>query len=203
MLNKQLFSSMMTMLCELYNRQQTQPLIDVYYLVLKQMGDEEFKASMMMILEKRVYASMPKPAEILEFAKPNLEAIASLALSDLERAIAKGGRNMSLIFDDKIVHSVINALGGWIYICNMELRDWEFKRKEFTRLYILHSKRSSHPDHIAGMTERLSGQADGQTGEFARVKASYILPDTKIVKALNSPKFDIVAQLASSKRVTH
>lgn len=200
MLDKILFAQMMAMMCEIYNRKQTQPLMDGYYLVLKQMTDEDFRQSMMNILEGRVYASMPKPAEILEHSKPNLEAIAALALQDLERAIAKGGRNTSLIFDDVVVHSVIEALGGWVYICNMSLKDWEFKKKEFSRLYAIHARRSKHPDHVAGLTEKNSGLACGQKPTFARVEAGYVVPDIKPVAALN-PVNDKIALLAEQKRL--
>lgn len=202
MLNYSLFSGMMSMMCEIYNRNQTKALLEGYYLILKRMNDDEFKQAMMNILEGRVYASMPKPAEILEYSRPNLETIATLALEDLERAIAKGGRNYSLIFDDKVVHSVINALGGWVYVCNMELRDWEFKKKEFPRLYMMHSKRSDHADHVAGLVEKNSGLSDSQTTPFARVAAGYKIPEVKKVAALNPPRdavMEKITQLANDK----
>lgn len=200
MLDRNLFSQMMMMLCEVYNRQQTKPLMEAYYLVLKQMSDDDFKSSMINLLENRTFQALPKPAEILEYSKPNTEAIATLALQDVERAIARGGRNMSLIFDDKVVHSVIEALGGWVYICDMSKKEWEFKRKEFTRLYDVQSKRTDHPDHVAGLAEKTSGLADGQTGHFARVKAGYEVKQQKPVKALN-PVSTNVMQLANMKRV--
>lgn len=201
MLNQQLFAQMFAMLCEVYNRQQTKPLMDGYYLVLKQMSDEDFKASILSLLEGRTFQALPKPAEILEYAKPQLEAIASLALQDVERAFAKAGRNTSLIFDDVVVHGVIEAMGGWVYLCGLEKRDWEFKRKDFSKLYIIHAKRDHHPEHVAGLTERTSGMAIGQTPDFTKVKASYVLPKVKKVKALNAPVNNAIALLAESKKM--
>lgn len=200
MLTRRKFTETMLMLCEMYNRTPSEPLLEGYWMVLKQMEEPDFIASVQSILEHRSSPAMPKPAEILEYTKPNTEAIAALALQDLERAIAKGGRNMSLIFDDKVVHSVISAMGGWIYICDMSLKDWEFKKKEFPRLYAIHAKRNEHPDHVAGLTEKNSGLAEGQRPNFARVGAGYVIPKIKPVAALN-PVNEKVALLANTKRL--
>lgn len=200
MLSQTLFAQMFTMLCEIYDRQPSKPLMDGYYMVLSQMNDEEFKSAILAMMEGRVYSSLPKPAEILEYSKPNLEAIATLAVEDVERAFKKGGRNTSLIFDDKVIHSVINGLGGWVHLCGLEAHEWTFKRKEFIKLYQVHAKREQHPDHVAGLTEQTSGMADGQTANFARVKASYELQNVKPMKALN-PVSEKILKLTEGVRV--
>jgi phage pi2 protein 07 len=171
----------------MYDRKPTPPLMEGYFMVLEEMSDDEFKESITTMLKDRKYQALPKPAEILEYSRPDIKSIATLALQDVERAFARGGRNMSLVFDDKVVHSVIDAMGGWVYLCDMEGREWEFKRKEFARLYKVHSKRTQHPDHVAGYTEKTSNMAIGQGGNFARVESSYVPQRVKPVAALNPP----------------
>jgi len=201
MLDRQLFAQMFAMLCEVYNRQQTGPLMDGYYLVLKQMGDEEFKSAVASILENRTMQALPKPAEILEYAKPQLEALAALALQDLESAFCSAGRYRSVRFEDPVLHSVITAMGGWTHICEMEKREWEFKRKEFPRLYALHARRGSHPEHVAGQLEKTMHLGICQSPDFADVKASYTLPKVKTVEALSAPVPAGVAKIAAMVKV--
>lgn len=66
MLNKSLFAQTMTMLFELYEKEQTKPLMDIYYGTLKDMDDADFSNAVTDLLKTRVYPTMPKPAEILE-----------------------------------------------------------------------------------------------------------------------------------------
>ena len=66
MLNEELFSKMMTMLCEVYSKEQTKPLMQTYYFVLKDMRDNDFQYAVLGMLKSRVYPSFPKPAEIMQ-----------------------------------------------------------------------------------------------------------------------------------------
>jgi len=75
MLNKNLFAQTMTMLFELYEKQQTKPLMDIYYSVLCEMKDAEFQHGVMDLIKTRVYPTMPKPAEIYQY-KPQEKIIA-------------------------------------------------------------------------------------------------------------------------------
>lgn len=201
MLNRELFDRTMYMMCEVYNREAKPALINGYWWVLQQMSDDEFKESVRTIMETRKEPSMPKPAEILEYSKPNIEAIATLALADLERAVKRGGYNMSLIFEDEVQHSIIEAMGGWVNVCKMSPRDWEFKRKEYTRLYDTYSKREIHPDHVAGLAEMQSGLSDRVSVPMAKVAAGYEVKTKKPVKALNPVNEKVAALIASKKHI--
>lgn len=66
MLNKTLFSQMMTMLCEVYAKEQSKQLMETYYFILKEMCDEDFRYSVQLMLKNRVYPTFPKPAEIFK-----------------------------------------------------------------------------------------------------------------------------------------
>ena len=66
MLSKDMFSKMMTMLCEVYGKKQTDQFMETYYFVLKEMNDGEFQFSVLAMLKNRVYPSFPKPAEIMQ-----------------------------------------------------------------------------------------------------------------------------------------
>lgn len=181
MLDANLFQSKMAMLGEMYNKKMTGALLDGYWMVLCDMSDEEFVGSIKAILSGRKFESFPKPAEILDFAKPDLESIATIAWSDVERAIYKAGKYESVSFEDRIVNSVIDALGGWVFICSQDISEMKWLKKEFVKLYSIHSKREEHPTHLIGIAER----ENGKTNVIPIVKAGYIVQAPAVVPALN------------------
>lgn len=197
MLNEQLFTRSMAMLFEMYDRKPSGAIMEGYWLVLQDMSDQEFTTSIKSILSSRVYASLPKPAEILEYARPDLESIATIAWNDVERAISKAGMYESVTFEDKVVNSVIDSLGGWVFLCSQDMAEIKWIKKEFNKLYAIQSKRVDHPSHLVGIAERSNGVAT----VIPMVKASYVIPNVEIVPALNAPEsMKLIANIAKDKQ---
>ncbi len=189
----------MAMLFEIYNRQPTAALMDGYFMVLKKMDDSEFVSAIESILSNRSFATLPKPAEILDAVKPDTDSLAVLVWSDIERAMIKGGVYASITFEDKVVNSIVDSLGGWIHLCKMDIDELKWAKKEVRKLYETHSKRIEHPKHLVGLTE----QANGYANEVPMVKASYQIPKREIVPALNPPDVvsAMIGNLADIKRI--
>lgn len=197
MLDANLFQSKMAMLGEMYDKKMTGALLDGYWMVLCNMSDEEFVGSIKAILSGRKFASFPKPAEILDFAKPDLESIATIAWSDVERAIYKAGKYESVSFEDRVVNSVIDALGGWVFVCSQDISEMKWLKKEFVKLYSIHSKREEHPTHLIGIAERENGKAN----VIPIVKAGYIVQAPIVVPALNPARSVNEALIGLTKQV--
>lgn len=197
MLNHDKFVHQMLLLGEIYERQITDAIFEGYYLVLQDMSDEEFIGSIKAILSGRKFASFPKPAEILDYAKPDLESIATIAWSDVERAIYKAGKYESVSFEDRIVNSVIDALGGWVFVCSQDLSEMKWLKKEFVKLYSIHSKREDHPTHLIGIAERENGKAN----VIPMVKAGYVVQVPVVVPALNPARSINEAMIRLTKQV--
>jgi CBS domain-containing protein len=190
----------MLLLGEIYERQITDAIFEGYYLVLQDMSDDEFVGSIKAILSGRKFASFPKPAEILDYSKPDLESIATIAWSDVERAIYKAGKYESVSFEDRIVNSVIDALGGWVFICSQDVSEIKWLKKEFVKLYSIHSKRQDHPTHLIGITER----DNGRVNVIPIVNAGYVIQAPVVVPALNPARSvnDIMIGLSNQVRVS-
>jgi len=86
MLDKVTFSQNMAGLCEVYDRSLTKTLQNIYYAVLKDMQDDDFKQAIKRLLQERVFATFPKPAEILELSKIKKVAVVEV---DVNREKAK------------------------------------------------------------------------------------------------------------------
>lgn len=197
MLNKDIYRSYIGMMFEMYDRNPTKALMDGYYMVLQDMSDTDFTASIKNILSSRVYSSLPKPAEILEYSRPDLESIATLAWDDVRRAISIAGAYSSPTFQDIVVNSVVQALGGWIFLCNMNESELVFAKKEFIKIYPTYSKKETHPERLIGIAER----SNGYVNEIPIVKAGYELPKVNIVPSLNAPKsMQLISNLVKEKQ---
>jgi len=188
MLDKKVFAQYITGFCEIYNKQPTKSLLELYYFVLSDMNEDEFKNSVVELLKTRKFATLPKPAEILEYSRPDVEKLAILAIDDIERAIAKGGVYSSVTFEDRVINSIIDHLGGWIAVCQMDLTEWKWAKKEIVKLYETYSKRSNHPTHLIGIAENVNGY----TKSISVVKAGYEVPKIEVAPALNPPKHQAV-----------
>lgn len=58
----------MALLAEIYDKSLTKTLQSVYYAVLQDMQDDDFKQAVKRLLQERVFATFPKPAEILSLS---------------------------------------------------------------------------------------------------------------------------------------
>jgi len=168
-LNKKIFMENFTMLCEIYNTLPTKGKLEAYYFVLQEMDEDDFKKSIIEILKTRKFASLPKPAEILEYSLQSIDELSILAIEDIERAIYSHGAYKSVSFEDSVVNSVIDSLGGWSFICSMELNDWKFAKKDIPKLYAIKYKSKSHPEHLIGIGEKENGFAN----KIYYIKPSY------------------------------
>lgn len=136
MLSQEVFAEGMTLLGETYERDITEILLKAYYRVLQNVSDSDFQNAVGAILATRQYTKMPLPADILEHINGKPEDQALLALDKVEKAIREVGGYTSVIFDDPVIHRVINSFhDGWVGICEMTLEEWKWARKDFLKMY--------------------------------------------------------------------
>jgi hypothetical protein len=167
----------MAMLCEVFDRQPTQFLLSAYYSVLQDLSGEDFDVSVHSVLESHRFAKMPLPAEIKDQIRGASQDAAIVALDKLERAMARQGAYRSVMFDDRLIHAVVSSLGGWPKLCQMEMEEWKWVRKDFERLYKAFSSQPEGrlviPDHLPGIAE-ISNEANGYGVREDVVEIGYI-----------------------------
>ncbi|MDR2790242.1 MAG: DUF6475 domain-containing protein [Campylobacteraceae bacterium] len=168
--------SQLSVIAEAYHEKVSEARYELYYQVLKELDYEEFKKACIDILSTRKYSSFPMPAEFLNIEE--IESKAMSALGELKSAFRRYGRYRSVCFRDKALMACVDAMGGWIALCNMDINDWSFRTKEFVNFYKAFAKR---PNDIE--TTHLSGLVEYQNGiEFAEV-ALIGFGDNKIISA--------------------
>lgn len=82
MLTKIIFAQNMVALGEIYDKTLSDKLQSLYYAVLKDMSDKDFKQAVKRLLQERVFATFPKPAEILSLS--NIKEVVVVEVDETE-----------------------------------------------------------------------------------------------------------------------
>jgi hypothetical protein len=155
-----MFAALMAALSEVFDsgREVSKVKMDIYYESLKEFDVKTLEVAVKRIIKGRVYASFPKPAEIIQEITGTVENQATLAWVKVLTAVKRHGNYMSVRFDDPVIHSVINSMGGWIQLGNMKVDETVWKQKEFEKLYLTIAPRGGkHPTYLPGIFETDNG----------------------------------------------
>lgn len=97
---------------------------EVRYRLLQDMPDELFEQAVIALCRERkeLFPGSNIVALIRERAFPsqNLEARATPAWVKVRMAIREHGAYASIQFDDPVIHSCVEAMGGWPFLCDTE-----------------------------------------------------------------------------------
>lgn len=106
---------------------------------------------------------MPKPADLIRMLQGSSQDAAFAAWTKVDHAIRQVGTYADVVFDDPIIHRVVQEMGGWIAFGTKTEDEWPFVAKEFENRYRGYRQRSDIPDYpavligIAGAYNRNGG----------------------------------------------
>lgn len=152
MKNKKLFAEYMATLSVIYDKEITKPLTDIYWKTLEPFSDEQCEAAFRNIIATCKF--FPKPAELLENIRGTTENRSAKAWIKVVRAIKGIGNYASVKFDDPVIHSVLEFMGGWDKIWDWQTSEMVWKQKEFERLYGIMESKLDHPLYLEGLAEK-------------------------------------------------
>lgn len=156
------FANILMMLAEVFEGGVISQLkVEVYFQALKQYDLSEIKRAAGNIIRERVYSSYPKPGEIAQEISGTKEDVATIAWLKALDGVKRIGNYQSVRFDDPIIHSVIEIMGGWEQLCLMETKDEKWRQKEFERLYTVIAAQPSnkHPKYLPGTSAMRNAEA--------------------------------------------
>lgn len=161
-MNKAKFQTTFLAMCEMYDKEVSKPLTKLYFSVIEAAGlsDEDFQSAVAHVMATHKYASLPKPAEIIECISGSPDDAAIIAIQKLESAIRSVGPYDSIAFDDPVLHVLVSgAEGGWPGLCQMTTEEWKFERMRLIKSYKAFAGRRlpDNVDHLAGICERDNG----------------------------------------------
>ena len=151
MTNEVKFKEYMTVLGENHGKEISETLAGVYWKLLEPYEDEEcISVFKRLILELRFF---PKPADFTDLLRGSTNEMALAAWVKVVEAIRRFGNYRSVHFDDPVIHSCIEVMGGWPKLCEVLEDEVKWKQKEFERLYAVLSRRGKHPAYLPGTHE--------------------------------------------------
>ena len=104
----------------------------------------------------------PTPAGVIAQIEVSGLQAGQAAFDRLVAAIRSVGPYESVVFDDPLIHAVVDALGGWIHICSSwTTEDLKFREREFGTRYqaALKAERVPYPGKLIGLAEAHNQQA--------------------------------------------
>jgi hypothetical protein len=112
-------------------------VIDIYFNALSGYTFEKVKDALSKYIKNPDTGTyLPKPSDIIKILEGDSRQRSLAAWDKAFKSISRYGCNVSVIFDDEIIHAVISDMGGWISFC-MEPNESnkKFIEKEFCRRY--------------------------------------------------------------------
>ena len=162
--HKKEFAQMLIATAELYGKSLSSMAINMYYEVLKSFDYVIVNKAFNILVRQSKF--MPKPAEILEVIenKQSSDVLAILAYNKLIQARKEIGPYQSVIFDDPIIHRIVEQHGGWPAVCCMSKEDEQYTafKKNFVQEYksFIGDKNYNYPLKLAGIYE-INNNAEG------------------------------------------
>lgn len=118
---------------ELYEKIPSANSLELYWDDLKELSLDELRRAITQCRRDPERGRfMPKPADILHFARPRRTAV--MIWAEVVRAMEKIGAYESVYFENGTITAVIKDLGGWPWICSQNLEE-PWTQKEFERRY--------------------------------------------------------------------
>lgn len=146
--DKAKFYTALESVCEMYGQKKPSPtLVAMYFTALQHITVDDFKAAVNLHVRDTDQGQFfPKPADILRNIQGNKSTQAEQAWTKVDKAIRCVGPHESVVFDDRLIHAVIDDMGGWITLCDCSLDEYPFKHNEFVKRYTGFVNRA--PDRI-------------------------------------------------------
>lgn len=150
------FAKMLLGLAELYGKTMSKTVMKFYWQALVVYPWQDVVEAMRLHTEDPDTGQfMPKPADIIRIIKGNSQSQSLQAWSKVERAIRQIGPYRSVVFDDVIIHAVMDEMGGWVKLCKVSHKELPFIAREFQIRYTAykHQAPNHYPAKLIGLIE--------------------------------------------------
>ena len=140
---RHLIFELLTVLADMYRKDMSEGEFKVWGMVLDRYEHEEISQAFSLYLAQE--SRFPTPADIVSRINGDAEGKALDALIKVEKAMELHGSYRTVIFDDPIIHFVIDELGGWIKSCRVSEGEFTWWKKDFRERYKHHLKYQVNP----------------------------------------------------------
>jgi hypothetical protein len=163
----EIFSQLIGTTGDLYGKHQSPFAIGLWWGVLKDFELDAIRDAISRhIRNPDTGQFMPKPADVVRMMQGSTLDAASVAWSKVDKALRSIGTYSDVVFDDALIHRVIEDMGGWVFLGTKTEKEWPFFGNEFITRYRGYASRGEVPEYrptltgIANAENRQRGFAD-------------------------------------------
>jgi hypothetical protein len=135
--DKREFLELLNAVFEMYGKPQPSvQAVAMYFNVLSHISIDDFKSAMNVHSRDTDSGQfVPKPADILRCLQGSKGTQAEVAWSKLDKAVRTVGPHASVVFDDRLIHAVVEDMGGWIKLGSTGSDEYPFIHNQFVKRY--------------------------------------------------------------------
>lgn len=155
------FTAMLIGIGELYGKTISELLTELYWQSLKCFDLQD----VVLAIESHIHNPdcgqyFPKPADLVRFINGTGENKALQAWAKVEKAIVHIGAYQSIVFDDPLIHAVLEDMGGWIKLCATPTKEMYFRANEFQKRYMMFVNKppERYPKYCCGFIESVNAK---------------------------------------------
>lgn len=163
--DKKQLAAMLAKVMSVYGKQITNGFVEVFFDALAAYDLESVRRGLNAHVQNPDSGQFPpKPADVVRLIDGTSQDQGMQAWSRVDKAVRRVGPYQSVVFDDPIVHRVLDDMGGWVKLCNAgSEEDYKFQGLEFARRYracvIAGGVGEDYPHYLIGMTEAENSNA--------------------------------------------
>ena len=177
-MDKKLFLQSLNSLESAFGEKLSEDRAKIYWDILKGYSDMEIKKAVIGSIRELKF--FPKISEIIEMIEGNIEDEAEIAWLILKEKIERYDGYMSVSFpENPAIGSVVEALGGWIKICDIPIEEEKWVKREFIKLYPIMKKKNNHLKQLPGIFE-IENNQKGYSEEYMIERYGRYLNGTKV-----------------------
>lgn len=150
------FRQLVNGVCSFYGKEVSEFQLDVWWTALRTLDYEAVKdAFNRHLLNPDNGQFMPKPADVVKLIGGGTADRALVAWTKLDLAVRNIGPQATVVFDDPIIHQVVDDMGGWTAMGEKTEKDWPFAKNEFVQRYRSYAtgRLASYPAKLIGYAE--------------------------------------------------
>lgn len=153
------FGQLMLAAGETYNRVVSEAITVMWWKMLGQYDFEQVQQAFLKhFADPEAGQFFPKPADITRHLVGTRTDNAMVAWGKVQRTIREVGAYRDVVFDDALIHVVIDDLGGWPKVCRTTVEDMSYVQHRFSEAYRAYSakKPAEFPALLSGESNALN-----------------------------------------------
>lgn len=147
------FAQILMGVAEYYGKSLSDGVVELYWQGLRQFDLKAVERALWDHTQNPDHGQfMPKIADVVRALQGRTADQASLAWTKVDQAVRRVGTYADVVFDDPIIHRVVQDMGGWVPLGDKKDDEWPFVQREFENRYRGYRVRNEIPEYPAKLT---------------------------------------------------